>query len=132
MVTTASASPTASATDPAGRHPAAFARSSASAERSKARTSCPAFARLAAMPEPIWPSPMMAMVVMRWLRCGWWIWRKTAEGHKRSHHTRAGATFGTRPPCPDVRSTGGKVDRNTTALWHRSGEKGSQNTPTRF
>src|SRR5262245_59442388 len=60
MVITASASSTASATDAAGRQPRPFAFSSASAERSKARTSCPALARFPAMPPPMLPSPMYA------------------------------------------------------------------------
>src|SRR3546814_20155481 len=60
MVTTASAFSTAAAVEPTGRHPAFFARSSASAERSKARTSCPAFARFAAMPLPMLPRPINA------------------------------------------------------------------------
>src|SRR5688572_7888545 len=64
MVTTASASATASPADPAARHPRSPARSSAAAERSKARTSWPALARLAAMPPPILPSPMKPIRIL--------------------------------------------------------------------
>src|SRR5687768_3166487 len=60
MVTTASASLQASAADLAFLLPCWTARSRASALRSKARTSCPALARLDAMPPPILPSPMNA------------------------------------------------------------------------
>src|SRR5688572_11882949 len=60
MVTTASASLQASAADLAFLLPCWTARSRASALRSKARTSWPALARLAAMPPPMLPSPMNA------------------------------------------------------------------------
>src|SRR3990167_8471615 len=61
MVTMASAPVTASAADAAREHPASTARASASSLRSKARTSWPAFARFAAMPPPILPSPINAI-----------------------------------------------------------------------
>src|SRR5688500_10958670 len=60
MVTTTSAALTASATEAAFEQPAPAALSSAAAERSKAMTSRPAFAWLAAMPPPMLPRPMNA------------------------------------------------------------------------
>src|SRR5881396_3839824 len=54
----ASAPSAASAALATGRQRASFSRSRASAERSKARTSCPFFARFAAMPPPILPRPI--------------------------------------------------------------------------
>src|ERR1043166_733109 len=70
MVTTASAVFTASATEPALEQPAAAALSRAAADRSKAMTSRPAFAWLAAIPPPMLPRPMNATRVMdtsRWI-----------------------------------------------------------------
>src|SRR3546814_6902953 len=64
MVTTASAPVTASAADTARVQPASAARASASSLRSKARTSCPAFARFAAIPPPMFPSPMKAIFIV--------------------------------------------------------------------
>src|SRR5665213_2698532 len=65
MVITTSAAATASAAVADRRHPAATARSSAVAERSKASTSCPALARLAAIPAPMFPRPIKAILVMK-------------------------------------------------------------------
>src|SRR3954470_10190064 len=64
MVTTASASLTASAAEAARVQPFASAFASAASERSKARTSCPALARFAAMPLPILPRPIKATRAM--------------------------------------------------------------------
>ena len=64
MVTTTSAAPVASPAEAATRQPAPLARSSAAADRSNATTSWPALARLAAIPAPMAPSPMNAIVVM--------------------------------------------------------------------
>ncbi|VXD07536.1 hypothetical protein SPHINGOT1_80139 [Sphingomonas sp. T1] len=64
IVTIASAPSAASAADATGRQPAAFALASASALRSNARTSWPFFARLAAIPPPMLPSPMNPMRAM--------------------------------------------------------------------
>src|SRR5690606_3037504 len=78
MVMTTSASLTASATEPTGRQPASAARSRAAADRSKAATSCPALAWLAAMPPPMLPRPMKAMRVI----CTFPLWI-LAEGWRR-------------------------------------------------
>src|SRR4051812_15678331 len=64
MVTTASASFTASSADAARVQPFACALASAASERSNARTSCPALARFAAMPLPILPRPMNATFML--------------------------------------------------------------------
>src|SRR5205085_12010149 len=64
MVTAASALATASSAEPAREAPRASARSNASSERSKARTSCPALAKFAAIPPPMLPSPMNATRAM--------------------------------------------------------------------
>src|SRR5690606_29419660 len=61
MVMTTSAVFTASAAESWGVQPASAARRMASADRSKASTSRPAFAWFAAMPPPMLPSPMNAM-----------------------------------------------------------------------
>src|SRR3546814_11349084 len=62
MVTTASAPATASAALAQRTAPASTALASASSDRSKARTAKPFFNRLAAMPPPILPRPIKAMV----------------------------------------------------------------------
>src|SRR5690606_11318114 len=67
MVTTASASATASSADPARWQPRSAALASAASERSKAMTSCPALARFAAIPPPMLPSPMNAIRAMVFL-----------------------------------------------------------------
>src|SRR5258708_7224345 len=67
MVTTASAVFTASATESARRQPAAAALSRAAVDRSKAMTSRPAFAWLAAIPPPMFPRPMNATRDMDYL-----------------------------------------------------------------
>src|SRR3954453_12009388 len=64
MVMTTSASLTASAAEDAEAQPATTALSTASGTRSNARTSCPALARLGAIPPPMWPRPMNAMRAM--------------------------------------------------------------------
>src|SRR5687767_741514 len=64
MVITASASLQASSDDAARTQPWSTARSSASALRSKARTSCPALARFGAIPPPMWPRPMKAILAI--------------------------------------------------------------------
>ena len=64
MVTTTSAPVAAAAALSTARQPASTARASASADRSKACTSWPAFARLAAMPPPMLPSPMKPITAM--------------------------------------------------------------------
>src|SRR5690349_16378350 len=64
MVMTTSAPSTASAVDPARVQPCSTAFASASSLRSKARTSWPALARFGAIPPPIWPRPMNAILVI--------------------------------------------------------------------
>src|SRR6478672_11304860 len=61
---TTSASFTASAADGAAAQPPSTACWTASGIRSKARTSCPALARFGAIPPPIWPSPMNAILAI--------------------------------------------------------------------
>src|SRR4051794_8376426 len=64
MVTTASASATASRTEPAITTPVSRAASQEAAARSKPATLCPALTRLAAIGSPLWPRPINAIVVM--------------------------------------------------------------------
>src|SRR5258708_3704646 len=62
--TTASTPCTASRTEVKASQPLPLALSSASAAKSKARTSCPALTRFAAMPPPMLPSPMKAIFML--------------------------------------------------------------------
>src|SRR5688500_16512949 len=64
MVTIASASLHASAADLAALQPLPTARLSASSLKSNARTSCPALARFGAIPPPMWPRPMNAILAI--------------------------------------------------------------------
>ena len=64
MVTTASASATATAASLARVAPRSSALASAASLKSKARTSCPALTRFAAIPPPMLPSPMNAILAI--------------------------------------------------------------------
>src|SRR4051812_16825153 len=64
MVMTTSASLTASAAEGAAVQPPSDAFATASATRSNAWTSCPALARFGAIPPPMWPRPMNAILAI--------------------------------------------------------------------
>src|SRR5215207_8472932 len=77
MVTTASASATASRTEPAIVTPVSRAASQEAAARSKPTTLWPALARLAAIGPPMWPRPTKVILVM------------VRSLHRRDHELRA-------------------------------------------
>src|SRR3954454_2890255 len=77
MVTTASASATASRNEPAIPTPVSRAASQPAGARAKPAAMCPALTRLAAIGPPMWPRPIKAIVVM------------ARSLHRRDHELRA-------------------------------------------